>query len=158
VSRGNLFLDDLKLGDRFASKGLTFTEAEIIGFARQWDPQPFHIDIEAARETHFGGLIASGFHTLAACFRMLYQTGFLIDANLGGPGIDELRWTRPVRPGDTLRTVAEVAEIVPSRSKSDRGLLKLRIEAFNQRDESVMTAMFLIMARRRPAVAGAVDV
>jgi acyl dehydratase len=123
--RANLFLDELEIGDRFESKGMTLTEADIVGFARDWDPQPFHVDAEAAAGSHFGGLIASGFHTLALAFRMFYQTGAIIDANMGGPGIDELRWVAPVRPGDTLRVTAEVKEIVPSRSKPDRGLLRL---------------------------------
>ena len=147
--RANLFLDELEIGDRFESKGMTLTEADIVGFARDWDPQPFHVDAEAAAGSHFGGLIASGFHTLALAFRMFYQTGAIIDANLGGPGIDELRWVAPVRPGDTLRVTAEVKEIVPSRSKPDRGLLRLGFVARNQRGESVMTATLMIMMRRR---------
>jgi acyl dehydratase len=147
--RRNLFLDDLSVGDRFESKGMTLTEADIVGFAREWDPQPFHIDAEAAGRSHFGGLIASGFQTLAAAFRMFYQTGAIVDANMGGPGIDELRWLLPVRPGDTLRVTAEVREIVPSRSKPDRGLLRLGFTAANQRGETVMTATLMIMMRRR---------
>ena len=147
--RRNLFLDELSVGDRFDSKGMTLTEADIVGFAREWDPQPFHIDAEAAGRSHFGGLIASGFQTLALAFRMFYQTGVIVDANLGGPGMDELRWLMPVRPGDTLRVAAEVKEIVPSRSKPDRGLLRLGLAASNQRGETVMTATLMIMMRRR---------
>lgn len=147
--RANLFLDEMEIGDRFESKGMTLGEADIVGFAREWDPQPFHIDAEAAAKSHFGGLIASGFQTLAVAFRLLYQTGFLIDANLGGPGIDELRWLKAVRPGDTLRAIAVVKEIVPSRSKPDRGILKLAIEARNQAGEIVMTATLIILALRR---------
>lgn len=150
TTRTNLYLDELKVGDRFESKGMTLTEADIIGFARVWDPQPFHIDAEAARKTHFGGVIASGFQTLAATFRMLYQTGYVIDANLGGPGMDEVRWLMPVRPGDTLRAVAEVKEVTPSRSKPDRGVLKLAVSSFNQRDEIVMTVTLIIMVLRKP--------
>jgi acyl dehydratase len=129
---------------------MTLTEADIIDFARAWDPQPFHIDAEAARASPFGGLIASGFQTLAAGFRVLYQTGFLVDASLGGPGIDELRWTAPVRPGDTLSTIATVKEVTPSRSKPDRGVLRLGVEARNQRGETVMTCIFIILVKRRP--------
>lgn len=147
--RGNLFLDELEIGDRFESKGMTLTEADIVGFAREWDPQPFHVDAEAAAKSHFGGLIASGFQTLALAFRMFYQTGAIVDANMGGPGIDELRWIAPVRPGDTLRVVAEVKDIVPSRSKPDRGILRLGFVAANQRSETVMTATLMIMMRRR---------
>ena len=147
--RANLFLDELEVGDRFESKGMTLAEADIVCFAREWDPQPFHVDAEAARRSHFGGLIASGFHTLAVAFRLLYQTGFLVDANLGGPGIDELRWLKPVRPGDTLRASAEVREIVPSRSKPDRGTLRMGIEARNQAGDVVMTATLVVVALRR---------
>jgi acyl dehydratase len=149
LPRANLFLDDLTVGDRFESKGMTLTEADIVDFARQWDPQPFHIDSEAAGRSHFGGLIASGFQTLAVAFRMFYQTGVIVDANMGGPGVDELRWLLPVRPGDTLRVAAEVKEIVPSRSKPDRGLLKLGLAASNQRGDVVMTATLLVMMRRQ---------
>ncbi|MBI3453814.1 MAG: MaoC family dehydratase [Rhodospirillales bacterium] len=145
----DLYLDDMTVGQRFESRGYTFTESDIIDFALRFDPQPFHIDVEAAKATQYGGLIASGFHTLAIAFRVLYQTGFLIGGNLGAPGIDELRWVRPVRPGDTLRTVAEVKEIIPSTSKPDRGILKLGVQAVNQRSEAAMTATFVIMVKRR---------
>lgn len=147
--RANLFLDEMEVGDRFESKGMTLGEADIVGFAREWDPQPFHVDAEAARRSHFGGLIASGFQTMVVAFRVLYQTGFLVDANLGGPGIDELRWIKPVRPGDTLRASAVVKEIVPSRSKPDRGTLRLAVEARNQAGETVMTATLVIVALRQ---------
>lgn len=147
--RANLFLDELEVGDRFESKGMTLSEADIVGFARSWDPQPFHIDAEAARRSHFGGLIASGFQTVAVAFRLLYQTGFMVDANLGGPGMDELRWLKPVRPGDTLRASAVVKEITPSRSKPDRGVLKMALEARNQSGDVVMTATLVIIALRR---------
>lgn len=150
MTRTNLFLDDLAPGDRFESEGITLSEADIVAFARAWDPQPFHIDAEAARASPYGGLIASGFQTLAAAFRVLYQTGFLVDASLGGPGIDELRWTAPVRPGDTLSTIATVKEVTPSRSKPDRGALRLGAEARNQRGETVMTCTFIILVKRRP--------
>ena len=150
MTRTNLFLDDLAPGDRFESGGMTLSEADIVSFARAWDPQPFHIDAEAARASPYGGLIASGFQTLAAAFRVLYQTGFLVDASLGGPGIDELRWTAPVRPGDTLSTLATVKEVTPSRSKPDRGVLRLGVEARNQRGETVMSCTFIILVRRRP--------
>ena len=149
MGRTDLYLDDLALGDRFESRGLTLTEAAIVDFALVYDPQPFHIDAEAASATHFGGLIASGFQTLAVSFRLLYQTEFIVSASLGGPGLDELRWVRPVRPGDTLRVVGEVVELRPSTSKPDRGLLRLGVTTFNQRREAVMTAIFMVIAKRR---------
>lgn len=149
--RYDLHLDDLKVGDRFESGGYTLTEADIIDFALKYDPQPFHIDVEAAKKTPYEGLIASGFQTLALGFRVLYATGWLTSANLGGIGIDELRWLKPVRPGDTLRTATIVKEIVPSRSKPDRGVLKHDVIVTNQRGETVLTAIFIIVAKRRRA-------
>jgi acyl dehydratase len=147
--RQDYYLDELKVGDRFESGGYTLTEADIIEFAAKYDPQPFHIDIEAAKKTPYGGLIASGFQTLAIGFRVMYAIGFLKSANLGGIGIDELRWLKPVRPGDTLRTITEVKEITPSTSKPDRGVMKHSVTVYNQRDEVVLTALFVIIVKRR---------
>ena len=149
--RYDVHLDDLKVGDRLESGGYTLTEADIIDFALKYDPQPFHIDAEAAKHTPFGGVIASGFQTLALGFRVLYATGWLTSANLGGIGIDELRWLKPVRPGDTLRTVTIVKEITPSKSKPDRGVLKHEVIVLNQRGEQVLTGIFIIVAKRRRA-------
>jgi len=150
AARYDLYLDDLKVGDRFESaSGYTVTEADIIGFALQYDPQPFHIDAEAAKQTPFGGLIASGFQTLAAGFRALYSTGVITSANLGGIGIDDLRWLKPVRPGDTLRTATVIKEILPSKSKPDRGVLKHDVIISNQRGETVLTGTFVILMKRQ---------
>jgi len=146
--RQDYYLDELKAGDRFESVGFTFTESAIIDFAFAYDPQPFHIDVDAASKSNYGGLIASGFQTLAVAFRLLYQTGFLKSASLGGPGMDELRWLKPVYAGDTLRSVGEVREIVPSKSKPDRGILKLHLTAINQKDEAVMTVTMIILVKR----------
>jgi acyl dehydratase len=146
----NNYLDDLEKGDRFESRGYTFTESSIVDFAFLYDPQPFHIDAPAAEASHFGGLIASGFHTLSVAFRLVYQTGFVRDASMGGPGMDELRWLKPVRPGDTLRCSAEVLEVSPSRSKPDRGILKLALAARNQMEETLMTVTFIILLKRKP--------
>jgi acyl dehydratase len=145
----DLYFDDFKPGLKIESAGFTMTDADIIDIALRFDPQPFHIDVEAAKASHFGGIIASGFHTMAVTWRMLYQTGFLVSANLGGPGVDELRWVKPVHAGDTLRAIATLREAVPSKSKPDRGVIKLDVAAVNQRGETVMTAIFLIMVKRR---------
>jgi len=143
------FLDDFKPGDTFESAhGYTFTESDIITFAHRYDPQAFHLDVESAKGTIFGGLIASGFQTLAATFRLVHSIGFL-GHNMGGPGMDELRWLKPVRPGDTLRAQVEIAEVVPSRSKPDRGALKYRVAAVNQKGETVMTAIITSLVKRR---------
>jgi len=147
--RTDLYFDDLKPGDRFVSRAVTMSEADIIGFAKQFDPQPFHIDPEAAKKSHFGGIIASGFHTLAAGFRILYDTHFITTANLGGVGIDELRWVRPVNAGDTLHSTGEILEAIPSKSKPDRGTIRYAFTVWNQKEEKVLTGVFVIVVRRR---------
>ena len=145
----DFYLDDFKPGDRFESPhGFTFTDADIIQFAHRYDPQIFHLDAEAAKNSIFGGLIASGFQTLAATFRLVHAIGFL-GHNMGGPGMDELRWLKPVRPGDTLRALAEVFEVRPSASKPDRGVLRMAMTTLNQHDEAVMSATFIIILRVR---------
>ena len=103
-----LYFEDFKPGDRFESAGKTLSEAEILDFAWRYDPQPIHMDKVAAEAGPYGGLIASGFQTLLTSFRLLWQTNLLDAASLGSPGIEELKWTKPVRPGDTLHTVIEV--------------------------------------------------
>jgi acyl dehydratase len=148
--RVDLWFDDFKVGERFESRGCTLTESDIIDFAFRYDPQPFHIDREAAARSHFGGVIASGIHTLAVSWRLILQTGFLGEANLGGPGMDELRWVKPVHAGDTLRVAAEVVEARASRSKPDRGAVRLALTTRNQRQETVMTAALSVVVKRRP--------
>ena len=145
------FLDDLTPGQRFTTPGLTLTEAEIIDFAWRYDPQPFHLDASAAAESPYGGLIASGFQSLAICFRLFIQSGLLADASMGSPGIDELRWLAPVRPGDTLHSEIEVLEVRPSTSKPDRGIARLKYQAVNQRGEVVLGFIVNHLLRRRPA-------
>lgn len=145
------YLDDLSPGQRFTSPGLTLTEAEIIDFAWRYDPQSFHLNANAAADSPYGGLIASGFQSLAICFRLFIQSGVLADSSLGSPGIDELRWLAPVRPGDTLHSEIEVLEARPSKSKPDRGIARLRYHAVNQRQEVVLSFIVNHLLRRRPA-------
>jgi acyl dehydratase len=145
----DLYFEDFKVGDRFPTGAVTLTEADITAFARQWDPQPFHLDPEAARASIYGGLIASGMQTIALTLRLFLDTGTLAASSLGSPGC-EVQWTRPVRPGDTLRVVVEVLETRPSASKPDRGIVRLRYTTLNQRDETVMTMIGNQLARRRP--------
>ena len=149
------YLEDFAPGDRFESHGKTMTEAEIIDFAFRYDPQPFHIDTEAARGSPYGGLIASGFHTMVVGFRMIWQTGVFNACGMGSPGFDEIRWLKPVRPGDTLRTAAEVLEVRPSASKPDRGICRLKYTILNQNDETVMTMLAVQFVARRPVAAAA---
>ncbi|MFQ5984424.1 MAG: MaoC family dehydratase [Alphaproteobacteria bacterium] len=145
-----LYFDDLKPGDRFESDGKTISDGEILDFALRYDPQPFHMDVEAGKRSAFGGLIASGFQTLALGFRLIWQTGVFRACNLGSPGIDELRWLKPVRPGDTLRTVVEVAGLKPSGSRPDRGVGRMAYTVLNQKDEPVMTMTVIQILARRP--------
>ena len=129
----------------------TITKDEIVTFARQFDPQVFHLDEEAAKKTIFGGLIASGWHTGSLMMRMLYEGVVQHVVSLGSPGVDELRWVKPVRPGDTLSCRLTVTECVPSRSKADRGIVRTMMEMRNQAGEIVVTAKGLSLFGRRPA-------
>jgi acyl dehydratase len=142
------FFDDFKVGDEFVSEGITLTESGIIEFALAWDPQRFHLDVEAAKKSPYGGLIASGFHTLAAGFRMFVQMGILAESSLGSPSTDELRWLKPVRPGDTLRSRVTIRDTRVSKSKPDRGLVTAGFEVINQSDEVVMTFKTTILVAR----------
>jgi acyl dehydratase len=146
-----LYFDDFKVGDRFESSGMTVTEGQIIDFAMHFDPQLFHVDAEAAKSTPYGGLIASGIHTIALTFRLFLMTGALNAENsLGSPGFDELKWLKPVRPGDTLRAAGEVLELRPSKA-GDRGIVRLRYSTYNQKGEMVFTVIGNQIVRRRPA-------
>ncbi len=126
---------------------------EILAFARDFDPQPFHIDEAAAKNSIFGGLIASGWHTGSICMRMMVD-GFVGDAaSMGSSGVETLRWLKPVRPGDTLRLHMLVTEATPSRSKPDRGVVMSDYKLYNQKDEVVMTFRAMGFYGRRPAAA-----
>jgi acyl dehydratase len=143
------YFDDFQVGERFSTRGITVTESAIIDFATRYDPQPFHIDIEAAKSSNYGGLIASGFQTLALGFRMVLETGIFRASSMGSPGFDELRWLKPVRPGDTLHTELEVMEKKPSSSKPDRGILRIAYRIKNQKDEEVLTFLSMHLLKRR---------
>jgi acyl dehydratase len=144
------YFDDFEIGEAFVSPGITLTEGLILDFALLYDPQPFHIDAEAAKASNYGGLIASGFQTMAIGFRAFLMTGVLAKCSLGSPGLDELRWLKPVRPGDTLHTRLTVLEKRPSRSKPDRGILVSDMRILNQRDEEVMSIRGMHLLARRP--------
>ena len=144
------YLDDFTEGSIFETVGKTVSEAEILEFAFKYDPQSFHMDVEAAKEGPFGGLIASGIQTMAIGLRLLLQAQvFAPGASMGSPGMDELRWLKPVRPGDTLRMRGEVLEVKPSRSKPGRGLLRYRMTIFNQHGEDVMSMVGMQLIKRR---------
>jgi acyl dehydratase len=144
-------LEDFAPGQVFESRPLTLTKEQIIAFARDYDPQPFHTDEAAAKNTVYGGLIASGWQTSAIMMRLLWDTFLKDTASLGSPGSDEIRWLKPVRPGDTLRARFTIQEVIPSRSKPDRGIVKTSTEMLNQHGEVVMTHRGMGMFGRRPA-------
>ncbi len=139
MDRSPLYFEDFEVGQTFKTRGLTLTESVIIDFAWQYDPQPFHIDTEAAKASPYGGLIASGFQTHLVAFRLVYQENIWNTASMGSPGIDELRWLKPVRPGDTLHVILEVMESRMSGSRTDRGYVRMFYQVMNQADECVMS-------------------
>ena len=143
--------EDFHVGDVKVMGSHTVTEAEILDFARQFDPQRFHVDKAQAEKTLYKGLIASGWHTCGLVFRMACD-GFLLESSsMGSPGLDNVRWLKPVRPGDTLRTRIEILETRPMASKPDLGMVKVRWEGLNQRDEVVVSMENWGMFGRREA-------
>ncbi|MDI3384938.1 MaoC family dehydratase [Streptomyces sp. B-S-A8] len=147
------YYEDYVPGATYTFGRITLSEEEIVGFARRFDPQSFHTEPEAAGHGPFKGLIASGWHTTAVMMR-LYADHFVSGvASLGSPGVDELRWVRPVRPGDALAIRTTILDARVSRSKPDRGLVHTRIEVLNQRDEPVLTVTAVNLFRRRPDAA-----
>jgi len=147
-----LFLEDLRVGQRFTSGTHTLDEAEITGFAAQFDPQPFHLDDTAAKTSLFGGLAASGWHTAAITMRLNVESGLPFSGGIIGAGA-EITWPKPTRPGDVLRVVSELVEIRPSRSRPDRGMVTVRSETLNQRDE-VLQILVAKLVVPRAAVTG----
>jgi acyl dehydratase len=133
------YFEDYKAGSVHEFGPITVEQSEMIEFARRFDPQLFHTDPEAAKKTRFGGLIASGWHTAAMMMRLLVDNYLSSVASLGSPGIDDLRWARPVRPGDKLSVRVTILEANRSRSKPDRGVVRSFIEMINQNHEVVMT-------------------
>lgn len=147
---GGLYLDDIHAGQRFASGTYAVDEAQIKAFARQFDPQPFHLDDATAKGTLFGGLAASGWHTAAITMRLLVDGGAPIAGGIVGAG-GEVSWPQPTRPGDTLQVHSEVLEVTPSRSRPDRGMVTVRSETRNQRGEVVQILTAKLVVPRRPA-------
>jgi len=145
------YFEDFKPGDVIELGSRTISKESILAFAREFDPQPFHTDEEAAKRSIYGGLLASGWHTGSLLMRIL-NDGLLKDtASLGSPGVDELRWLKPVRPGDVLSARMTVLESIPSRSKPDRGLIRSLMELRNQHGEVVVSVRGLSLLGRRPA-------
>lgn len=149
-----MYFEDFQVGDVFTTAAVTLTEAAIIDFAQRYDPQPFHIDNSAASESVYGGLIASGWHVLSLTFAEIVRTGIFDGGGQGSPGIDALRWLKPVRPGDTLHVELTVTDLRTSATRSDRGYVTLTFEILNQHDETVTSYTAVeIMRRRHPGKA-----
>ncbi|GAC1363291.1 MAG: MaoC family dehydratase [Ktedonobacteraceae bacterium] len=147
------YFEDFQVGDSFELGSKQVTEEDILAFARQFDPQPFHIDPEAAKNSSFGGIIASGWHTMGIFMRMFVDEILNKSASLVSPGVDEVRWLKPVRPGDVLRGRFIVTECTASRSRPEMGIVRSRCEALNQKDELVMTMAGIHFLGRRPTSA-----
>ena len=145
-----LYFEDFSLGQTFTTRSATLTEGEVVDFALKYDPQPMHLDKHAASQGVFGGLIASGIQSLALSLRLFIDLGLTIKSNIVGPGIDELRWLAPVRPGDTIHSIVEVVETRISKSKPDRGSIRLSFSTRNQDGDVVMTYTSSMILRRQP--------
>ncbi|MEF9384777.1 MaoC family dehydratase [Ralstonia solanacearum species complex bacterium KE056] len=145
------YFDDFQIGQTMEMGTYAVTEDEILTFARQYDPQPFHVDPEAARRSIYGGLISSGWMTCSLMMRLMVQNFLSKSSSMGSPGVDEIRWLRPVYPGDSLSVSSTCLEVRPSQSKPDRGVAINRWEARNQHGELVCTLVGMGMFGRRPA-------
>jgi acyl dehydratase len=148
--RGLRYFEDYATGTTHECGSVSVDEASIIAFAKVFDPQPFHVDPAAAVSGPYHGLIASGWHTSALVMRLLVENYLSAEASLGSPGLDEIRWPYPVRPGDTLRVQATVVEARRSLSKPDRGIIKTVVEAVNQEGRTVMRAIAINFLLVRP--------
>jgi acyl dehydratase len=146
-----LYLEDLSVGQRFTSGTWAVDQAQIKAFAGEFDPQPFHLDEATAKETFFGGLAASGWHTAAMTMRLLVESEVRPAGGIVGAGFDEFRWPKPVRPGDELRLENEVLEVRPSKSRPEQGLIKLKTTTLNQDGEAVQVMVGNLVVPRRPA-------
>ena len=146
-----LYLEDITVGEKFGTGSLAVEVEKVKAFAAEFDPQPFHLDETAARASLFGGLVASGWHTAALTMRLLVDGEFQPVGGLIGLGVEEVRWPRPVRPGDVLRVESEVLDVRTSKSQPDRGVVKVRNTTFNQNGEPVMVQIANLIVPRRPS-------
>ena len=147
-----IYLDDLEVGQTTYFGSYEVTRDEVIEFARKYDPQPFHLSDEAAAKTHFGRLAASGWHTCAMSMAVIARHVVATEqAGLGSPGVDELRWLKPVFPGDTLHVSSRIVEVRPSRSKPEIGSFRSETIVTNQDEVPVLTFTSIVLMRRRPS-------
>lgn len=144
-----MYFDDLPVGAQFVTDPETLSEEAIIAFARQYDPQVFHTDPEAARDTIYGGIIASGFQTLLVAFNQVLAANIWADASMGSPGLDQIRFLRPVRPGDAIHVKSTVTASEPSKSRPDRGRTTFLYEIINQNEEVVISYYAIQLLKRR---------
>jgi acyl dehydratase len=147
------YLEDFTAGQTFDTGRVRVDKDQIFAFAKQFDPQPYHLDEQAATLSPFQGLAASGWHTAAMTMRLMVEGEFNPAGGILGVGFDELSWPRAVRPGDELHAKSEVLEVRPSKSKPDRGLIRVRTTTFNQNNEPVMVFTGNLLVPRRPAAA-----
>lgn len=146
-----LFFEDFEVGQVYETGTQTLSEQEIIEYGEKYAPLPYHTDVEAAKDTSFGTLIAAGYQTTSVTFGLFARTGALSLSGMGSPGVDKLRWKRPVKPGDTLRVEANIVEVSPAEKEGGRDAVRIRYDTFNQNDELVMNLTSLHFVRRRPA-------
>ena len=150
-SNETLYLEDLAAGQAFHSGPIAVDLDRMKAFAAEFDPQPFHLDEAAAADSVFGGLVASGWYTAALAMRLLIESDFKVAGGLVGAGTEEMRWPRPVRAGDVLRVESEILDVRPSKSKPDRGIVRIRSTTLNQHGETVMIQVANVVVPRRPA-------
>lgn len=144
-----LYFEDFAEGQVYETDSWTVGEEEIVAFGKKYAPLPYHTDPEAARETSFGTLVAAGYQTAAITFSLFVQTGALAESGMGSPGVDSLRWKRPVKAGDTLRVLANIVEVSPAAKEGGRDAIRIRYDTLNQDDEIVMTLTSLHFVKRR---------
>jgi len=149
------YFEDYPVGAIFMFPPFATTETEIVEFAKRFDAQPFHVDPVAAKQSHFGGIIASGFHTCSMAMGSLVSNGFFSNAGMGSPGLDEIRWKQPVRAGQPLRVKTTILEATRSKSKPDRGVIRHSVELLNERGETVMSYIAKSMFPTRQKTDGA---
>ena len=149
VAANQRFFEDIKADQVYEFGTITVSEKDIIDFARQFDPQDFHLDPAKAASSLFGGIVASGWHTTAVVMRLYVDHYLSHVANLGSPGVEAIRWPNPLRPGDTLRIRVTILEARPSRSKPDRGIVRVHVEAINQTNNLVLSMIGVSFVGRR---------
>ncbi len=145
-----LYFEDFTVGRRFETDARTITEADIIAYGKEFAPRPYHTDVEAAKESMFGGVVAAGLHTASVTFGLFIESGVFSDCGMGSPGMEGIRWLQPVRAGDTLRVIAEVTEALPPRREGGRNVIKLMFSGVNQNGETVIEINSIHFVKARP--------